>query len=73
MTKKNGIWMKGFLMTAVLVSGCLFEAVGGCLGAWQRELDVLVSPEASMYQFRDSYLADHEWGRQLIKWWNYPN
>ncbi|MGB9626405.1 MAG: hypothetical protein ACPMAQ_16245 [Phycisphaerae bacterium] len=58
-------------LAAALAGGSLLAAEPtGCDRAVQRELEVLVRPEANESEFYNSYLMNHSWGRELIKWFN---
>jgi hypothetical protein len=58
------------VLVAATLGGCLFATAGGCLGTWQRELDVLIAPEANTEYWRDSWLMNHNLGRKFIELWN---
>lgn len=69
-TRAQRAWRRA-LMVAAVFAGSVFATPGGCLGVLQRELEVLVSPEAAADLFMDSWLGTHGLGRQLIKFWNW--
>ncbi len=54
-------------LLAALTAGSLYGSE--CAQNVQRELEVFAAPEANTEFFYDSYLMNHSWGQQLVKFW----